>query len=147
VTRPDIPVVPLREAARILGVSVEAAKSSLRHHGIRSGYPLDAVQWLATNRPGRGARTDKKETTVTDTEYGTLTDYTTGEELRPATRGEWLASLDAGETGAFKDVAGRAVFVAGGPETVADDPAGSSADIAAITLPDDFLYRTTETEA
>lgn len=40
-------------------------------------------------------------------DYGTLTDYTTGEEIRPATRDEWSKSIRAD---------GRAVFVAGGPE-------------------------------
>lgn len=63
-SRPDIPVVPLRQVAEMLGVSVEAARSALRHYGVRSGYPLAAVEWLAANRPGRGARTDRKETTM-----------------------------------------------------------------------------------
>jgi hypothetical protein len=52
--RPDIPVVPLREVAEILGVSVRAAESALRHHGIRSGYPRAVVEWLRDSRPGRG---------------------------------------------------------------------------------------------
>ena len=60
--RPNIPVVPLREAATLLGVSVEAARSALRHANIRSGYPLDSVEWLRDNRPGQGARTDKEQT-------------------------------------------------------------------------------------
>lgn len=50
-----------------------------------------------------------------DAEYGILTDYTTGEEIRPATTDEHARSLAAGETGAF-DLDGRVVFVAGGPE-------------------------------
>jgi hypothetical protein len=67
-TRPDIPVVPLRQAAEILGISGEAARSALRHHGVRSGYPLATVQWLAQHRPGPGARTDlRQETTMTTT--------------------------------------------------------------------------------
>lgn len=68
-TRPDIPVVPLREAATLLGYpdtpqGKEAAKSALRHAGIRSGYPRELVEWLRENRPGQGARTDlpKKDT-------------------------------------------------------------------------------------
>lgn len=48
-------------------------------------------------------------------EHGTLTDYTTGEEIRPATLEEWQRSTQAGETGAF-DLGGRTVFVAGGGE-------------------------------
>lgn len=58
--RPDIPVVPLREAAEIIGISTRAAESALRHAGIKSGYPRAAVEWLAANRPGRGARTDRR---------------------------------------------------------------------------------------
>lgn len=34
-------------------------------------------------------------------EYGTLTDYVTGETIRPATVDELEASRSAGETGAF----------------------------------------------
>jgi hypothetical protein len=52
-----------------------------------------------------------------DNEYGTLTDYTTGEQIRPATADEHARSLAGGDAGAF-DLDGRAVFVAGGPETV-----------------------------
>lgn len=99
--RPDIPVVPLREAAQILGVSVEAAKSSLRHHSIRSGYPLAAVKWLATNRPGQGARTDLKETTVNTTTgprilHSTTRDaiYTGGDPALQLIQ----AAIDAGDT-------------------------------------------------
>ncbi len=54
-------------------------------------------------------------------EYGTLTDYTTGEPIRVASRDEWLTSIRAGETGAFEQD-GRAMFVAGGPESEADEP-------------------------
>lgn len=56
--RPEIPVVPLRQAAEVLGVSVRAAESALRNAGIKSGYPLDLVEWLRDNRPGQGSRTD-----------------------------------------------------------------------------------------
>jgi hypothetical protein len=56
--RPDIPVVPLREAAALLDISTRAAEDALRRAGIRSGYPRAAVEWLATHRPGQGARTD-----------------------------------------------------------------------------------------
>lgn len=52
---------------------------------------------------------------TTSAEYGILTDYATGEEIRPATADEHARSLAAGETGAF-DLDGRVVFVAGGPE-------------------------------
>ena len=51
-------------------------------------------------------------------EYGILTDYTTGVELRAATAEEHTRSREAGETGAYRDDDGRAVFVAGGPERV-----------------------------
>lgn len=54
-------------------------------------------------------------------DYGTLTDYVTGEAIRPATRDEWLTSIRAGETGAYRDDDGRDLFVAGGPESEADE--------------------------
>jgi hypothetical protein len=57
------------------------------------------------------------------TPYGTLTDYNTGKAIRPATRDEWLASIRAGETGAFRDDDSRVVFVAGGPESEEDEHA------------------------
>lgn len=53
-------------------------------------------------------------------EYGALTDYTTGEPIRPATADEHARSLSSGETGAF-ELDGRAVFVAGGPEEAHSD--------------------------
>lgn len=53
-------------------------------------------------------------TTDTST-YGILTDYTTGDQIRPATRDELHASLDAGYEGVI-EVAGQAVFVDGGDE-------------------------------
>jgi hypothetical protein len=72
-------------------------------------------------------------------EYGTLTDYATGEPLRPATREEWAISRDpAAGTGTFTvdrdleicaadaDEASygpkRIVFVDGGGEESADPP-------------------------
>lgn len=55
-----IPVLKLADAADVLGISVRAAESALRHAGIRSGYPAAAVHQLAASRPGRGARTDLK---------------------------------------------------------------------------------------
>ncbi len=51
-------VVRLAEAAHILGISPRAAESALRRAGIQSGYPREAVEQLAGNRPGQGARTD-----------------------------------------------------------------------------------------
>lgn len=48
--------------------------------------------------------------------YGTLTDYITGEEIRPATAYELAQSLAADETGAFSLDDGRTVFVASGGE-------------------------------
>lgn len=56
------------------------------------------------------------------TSYGILTDYTTGEAIRTATRDEWLTSLRSGDTGAF-DLDGRAVYVAGGYESEDDEAA------------------------
>jgi hypothetical protein len=49
-------------------------------------------------------------------DHGTLTDYTTGEAIRPATAAEHAQSLAAGETGAYADDELGTVFVAGGPE-------------------------------
>lgn len=67
-------------------------------------------------------------------DYGTLTDYTTGESIRPATRDEWLRSVVAGSNGVFfvdRDLGPvdesadpaifgllRTVYVAGGGEPV-----------------------------
>lgn len=61
--------------------------------------------------------TEQEDTMTETTDYGTLTDYVTGEPIRPATADEHARSLAAGETGAFGDEDGRAVFVAGGPES------------------------------
>ncbi len=52
-------------------------------------------------------------------EYGILTDCATGQQIRPASKDEWLLSLaesDAGRGGQI-DVAGRAAYVTGGPES------------------------------
>jgi hypothetical protein len=78
--RPNILVAPLREAAALLGYDDttkgrRAAESALRHAGIRSGYPVAAVEWLRDNRPGQGARTDRREKTMPTTtlaRYGDL---------------------------------------------------------------------------
>lgn len=59
--------------------------------------------------PGREKGNDMSE-------YGTLTDYITGEAIRPATEGELETSRAAGETGAF-DLDDRTVFVAGGGDS------------------------------
>jgi hypothetical protein len=61
------PTVKLSEAAAILGLSVRAAESALRRAGIASGYPRADVETL--HRPGQGARTDLKETTVANVSY------------------------------------------------------------------------------
>lgn len=60
--------------------------------------------------------------TATTGTFGILTDYATGELIRPATGGEWRKTADAyhgggagGYTGAF-DLDGRAVYVDGGPD-------------------------------
>ena len=57
-------------------------------------------------------------------DWGTLTDYATGGELRPATRAEWERTVEVTEsgapgayTGAWEDENGLAVYVAGGPES------------------------------
>jgi hypothetical protein len=62
-------------------------------------------------------------------EYGTLTDYTTGAEIRPATRDEWLMSVrsvaEGHDEGVWRDGdlnEGHPVSVAGGPESESDDP-------------------------
>lgn len=47
---------------------------------------------------------------TTDSDYGTLHDYQTGEAIRPATADELVQSLAAGESGAF-DLDGRSVYV------------------------------------
>jgi len=61
--------------------------------------------------------------------YGTLTDYTTGQPLRPATRDEWemtVKSLDAGEDAGIwrdQDIYLHPVYVDGGPDPVVSDQA------------------------
>jgi hypothetical protein len=60
------------------------------------------------------------------TSYGTLTDYATGEQIRPATAEEWRSTADAisfgTEQGIWEDENGRAVWVDGGPQAeVSDD--------------------------
>jgi hypothetical protein len=62
-------------------------------------------------------------TTISHAEYGTLTDYTTGEAIRPATRDEWemtIQSVRAGhDQGVWRDTDindGHPVYVDGGPE-------------------------------
>jgi hypothetical protein len=52
-----------------------------------------------------------------DTDWGILTAYDTGREIRPATSAEHARSLAAGETGAYADDELGTVFVAGGPES------------------------------
>jgi hypothetical protein len=44
-------------------------------------------------------------------DYGTLTDYDSGSDIRPATAAEALASYESGVTGAI-DLDGRTVYVA-----------------------------------
>lgn len=57
----------------------------------------------------------------TNTNYGTLCNYKTGESIRPATREEWLASRESeasnvgGEAGVIV-VDGLSVYVDGGQE-------------------------------
>lgn len=57
---------------------------------------------------------------LTQSPYGILTDYTTGEQLRAATAGEHALSLTRGESGVYRGCfdgyADRWLFVAGGPE-------------------------------
>lgn len=55
---------------------------------------------------------------VAEADYGILTDYTTGQAIRPATEREHFLSSEASPAGVFvsDDDPARAVFVAGGPE-------------------------------
>ena len=60
------------------------------------------------------------------TMYGTLMDYLTGDEIRPATREEWLMSVrsvaEGHDQGVWRDGDindGHTVFVSGGPESEA----------------------------
>lgn len=56
--------------------------------------------------------------------FGTVTDYQTGQPIRPATAGEWRRTADTvndnpgpgNYTGAWTDADGRTVYVDGGPE-------------------------------
>lgn len=57
------------------------------------------------------------------TYWGALTDYATGEVIRPATEDEWKRTRDmvlsgsaGGESGAWEDDDGRTVWVDGGPD-------------------------------
>lgn len=62
------------------------------------------------------------------TSYGTVTDYSTGAAIRPATAAEWrqtAGKLASGEsdsyTGAWNDSDGLAVWVDGGPDAEVSD--------------------------
>ena len=70
---------------------------------------------MMTNRP------NKNEIDTTD--YGTLCDYRTGEQIRPATAAELTASLDAarhdGGSGVI-EVDGRSCYVDGGDRETSD---------------------------
>lgn len=66
--------------------------------------------------------------------FGTLTDYRTGNPIRPATSAQWLRTAEVinsrrpdAHAGAFLDGDGRSVWVDGGP-----DAAVSGADLAAL---------------
>jgi hypothetical protein len=74
----------------------------------------DTLRELVTSAL-QAAATQQDAVNLTNSPFGVLTDYTTGEELRAATADEHGLSLAAGETGAF-EIDGRVVFVAGGPE-------------------------------
>ena len=52
------PLMSREEVAKLLGISPESVRSTLRRYGIHEvrGYPRDQVESL--RRPGRGARTD-----------------------------------------------------------------------------------------
>ena len=71
--------------------------------------------------PGRPRKTERNPMT-----YGTLTDYATGEVIRPATRQEWeftAKAIDDGKPeGIFRD-GERTVYVDGGPDPVVGDQA------------------------
>jgi hypothetical protein len=67
--------------------------------------------------------------TGTTANFGTVTDRITGEAIRPATGAEWRRTADlvngtdaGGETGAWADTDGRAVWVSGGPDPYVYDP-------------------------
>lgn len=49
-------------------------------------------------------------------EYGILTNYVTGEPIRPASWGEWARSMESGPTGVFWEPSHGDVFVSSGPE-------------------------------
>jgi hypothetical protein len=86
--------------------------------------------------------------------YGTVTDYKTGEPVRPATAAEWRRTADvvtsgisAGYAGAWEDADGRPVYVDGGPEPVVTrsdvhtlrDEAGAAGDAEQARLCDQAL--------
>lgn len=88
---------------------------------------------------------------TTTTSFGTLTSYTTGTAIRPATAVEWRACAEAltgtrpgHETGAYEDQSDYlgVVYVDGGPDmTVSDedikalrDEAGSAGDSEQVRL-------------
>ena len=84
----------------------------LRRIGAEHEDPEDPSTW--------GPR--DSEIDWTDFDAGTLRDYQTGEEIRPATPREWYRSATAqrygpGGTGAFKDADGRVLYVEGGPDS------------------------------
>lgn len=83
------------------------------------------------------------------TSYGTVTDYSTGQQIRPATGAEWLRTATTlleerpgSYTGAWDDSDGQAAYVDGGPDmdiTPEDirklrDEAGTAGDDAQVRL-------------
>lgn len=95
------------------------------------------------------------------TVYGTLTDYTAGQPIRPATRDEWdmtAKSLDAGEDlGVWRDDAiyPHPVYVDGGPDPIVSDQAirdfqdeaGSFGDLDQVAMCERALDGDTEARA
>lgn len=62
-----------------------------------------------------GASVGKGWPCSTGTPYGILTNYVTGEAIRPASWGEWARSMESGPVGVYRDPVHGPVFVSGGP--------------------------------
>jgi hypothetical protein len=75
--------------------------------------------------------------------YGTVIDYTTGEDVRPATASEWRRYADELNSGApYVQIGGRRVRIHGGPENkvysddmrALRDEAGGAGDLEMVSL-------------
>jgi hypothetical protein len=107
----------LAQLALVLSLDAVRADRLAAYAQLRAAHVAEwAPEVAAGGETTVAALTEMLAYVTRGTDYGTLTDCVTGEQIRPATAAEHARSLAAGETGAF-ELDGRGVFVAGGPES------------------------------